>query len=78
MSNQKRYRIVEGSASSHCCFEYTVVDSHSSEGLSSDNYNKERYGFTFAPVCECFEKQHAESICNALNVMDDLAKQAGG
>jgi len=52
----ERYSIVEESLSGHCCFEYTVVDN---EILREDG--KPSW------ICETFEKEEAELICNALN-----------
>ena len=58
MSN-KRYIVVEGSLSKHCCFEFTVVDTHA---------GKEDYGdYWKRAMCETFAKDSADEICNALN-----------
>ena len=48
---EERFTVLEESFSGHCCFEYTVVETKS-DGKA---------------LCECFEKEHAEIICNALN-----------
>lgn len=52
-----RYKIVEGSESGHCCFEFSVIDTQ----------NKE----LFEPICETYTKRHAELICNCLNYHED-------
>lgn len=54
-----RYKIVPGSQSAHCCFQFTVVDTmrpvpYHSAGL-------------FEPVCECFDEADANLVCDALN-----------
>ncbi len=53
----ERYKIVEGSQSNHCCFDYTIVDMNS-KGWYKDEYE---------PVCECFQLGDAEFISKALN-----------
>jgi hypothetical protein len=55
----ERYIILEESSSSHCCFEYTVVDTKEGKETYGDYWKK--------PVCEAFEKEDAELICKALN-----------
>lgn len=59
MSNQ-RYKIVEGSQTSHCSFDYTVVDTN------------KPYFEKYEPICECFDKESAQLICNALNNHKDV------
>lgn len=54
----KRYVVVEGSQSSHCCFDATVVDT--SKPFKHD-------AARFEQVCECFEIEDAEKIAEALN-----------
>lgn len=55
----KRFIVLNGSESAHCCFEFTVIDT--SKG-------KEDYGdYWKETVCETFEKKHAIMICDALN-----------
>ena len=51
-----RYIILEESCSGHCCFEYTVIDTHI-----------EHNGTWKRTMCETFDKDKAEIICNALN-----------
>jgi hypothetical protein len=54
-----RFIVIEKSLSSHCCFGYTVVDTK--EG-------KEDYGdYWKKSMCETFDKEDAEIICNSLN-----------
>lgn len=56
MSDGLRYQVIEGSQSCHCCFEWSVIDTHDKQ------YRKEGQA-----VCECFEHQDAIAICEALN-----------
>jgi hypothetical protein len=54
-----RFIIVDESLSAHCCFDYTIVDTH---------FGKEDYGdYWKKTMCECFDKEEAENICQALN-----------
>lgn len=66
----KRYQIREGSQSGHCCFEATVVDTH-----KPDMYNGEHFFYNgeyqYTSVCEAFDMEDAELICNALNAMEE-------
>lgn len=55
--DEKRYKVVIGSQTAHCCFDATVVDTSEPTG----------FGGQFNPVCECFEVKDAERICAALN-----------
>lgn len=45
------YIVIEGSKSGHCCFDFTVVDT------TKKNES----------VCECFDREDAELIAEALN-----------
>lgn len=56
-----RFIILEESLSGHCCFEYTVVDTHGDDKVCESS------GIKGKTMCECFEKENAEIICNALN-----------
>lgn len=56
------YKVVEGSESAHCCFAYTVVDTSKPVIINGKQYDDQ-----FEAVCETFEKEDAEKICNALN-----------
>jgi hypothetical protein len=51
-----RYIILEESCSGHCCFEYTVIDTHIEDDVTWKR-----------SMCETFDKDKAETICNALN-----------
>lgn len=53
--NGERYCIEEGSQSKHCCFEWTVIDTHHPQNLA---------------ICECFELEDAKRICEALNLTE--------
>jgi hypothetical protein len=56
---EQRFQVFDGSQSGHCCFEYTVVDSHIAQKHSASGYEA---------ICETFEREQAEIICNALNI----------
>lgn len=59
-----RYKVVEGSQSCHCCFDYTVVDTHNPVMIGGRQYRDQ-----FEQVCECFYEVDANMICDALNAM---------
>jgi hypothetical protein len=62
-----RYKIVEESQSSHCCFGYTIVDTSKPQIIGDTQWVKDDGSLEWEGVCECFEKHQAELICNALN-----------
>jgi len=55
-----RYKVLVGSQSGHCCFDYTVVDTlkphpvYASQGL-------------FGAICETFSEEEAHAVARALN-----------
>ena len=55
-----RYKVLAGSQSGHCCFDYTVVDTlkphpvYASQGL-------------FDAICETFREEEAHAVARALN-----------
>lgn len=55
----KRYQVVKGSESAHCCFEATVIDTEKEMGSHPDW------------VCECFEPSRAHAIADAMNAADE-------
>jgi hypothetical protein len=57
-----RYKVIEDSQSGHCCFEATVVDTHSPVMMHGEHY-KGRYH----AVCECMDEDDAQMIADALN-----------
>lgn len=62
----ERYKVVKGSQSCHCCFEATVVDLSKPILYGNEQYEDD-CGPQFDSVCECFDMESAELICNALN-----------
>ncbi len=60
--SDKRYKVVEGSQSSHCCFEATVVDTTKPTMIGG-----KQYGNQFDAVCECFTLEEAQLVCDSLN-----------
>jgi len=65
-SDGKRYRVVRGSESGHCCFEATVIDT---EELFD---GKPDY------VCECFDPPRAHAIADAMNTADEATLNETG
>lgn len=65
----KRFLVVEGSQSAHCCFDYTVVDS-TRKVMIGPKWNQEWYDGQYEAICECFDKKDAERIAQALNAME--------
>ena len=50
-----RYKVIEGSNSGHCCFDYSVIDTDKNTPFEDGR------------ICETFYKPEADLICNALN-----------
>lgn len=58
-----RYIVINESQSAHCCFEATVVDSHTPRaGYASDD--------KYSQICECFSVEEAQKIADALNAAE--------
>jgi len=57
-----RFIVVDGSKSGHCCFEFSIIDTHRKTFKYDDGGISEPYA-----VCECFFKGEADEICKALN-----------
>lgn len=55
----ERYQVINESATSHCCFSHSVVDT---------TQRKEPMG-AVGVMCECFDQADAELICRALNLL---------
>ena len=55
----KRYQVVKGSESGHCCFKATVIDT-AKEAHRGLNW-----------VCECFDLPRAHTIADAMNTADE-------
>lgn len=65
----RRYRVIEGSQSVHCCFEYTVVDTARPvihKGVQYRDY--------FEAVCECFNRNDADLVCESLNLIHEQSR----
>ena len=55
-----RFKIVDESVSNHCCFSHSVIDTATKAdygGIRSD----------YVVMCECFDEESAQMICDALN-----------
>lgn len=59
-----RYKIYEGSASGHCCFEYTILDTQVYESIAGRPDDQVGY---FKSLCETFDENSAIQICLSLN-----------
>ena len=57
-----KYAIVNGSQSAHCCFDYTVVDTTRPYMIGGKQYDGR-----FESICECFDEEQAQLVCDALN-----------
>lgn len=62
-----RYKIVSGSQSAHCCFGFTVVDTHQRVIIGGKPWSTSSGEPEYEPMCECFDDEAAELICKALN-----------
>lgn len=58
----QRYQVIEGSQSSHCCFDYTVVDTTQPDMIGDKHYNDQ-----YIAICECFGEEDAKAIADAMN-----------
>lgn len=71
MTDKKRYQVVEGSESAHCCFEATVIDAQTPIMINGkphlDRFGNQR----FESVCECFSVDDANKIAGALNLKEE-------
>lgn len=63
-----RYKIVKGSESAHCCFDYTIVDSDTISMTYRDG------SVDYKTMCECFDLEEAQVILDALNRVNDNAE----
>ena len=61
-----RFIIYEGSKSSHCCFEATVMDSTRPVIIGGKQHEFQGIKH-YETVCECFSMEDAEIVCRALN-----------
>lgn len=68
-----RFKIMKGSATGHCCFEYSIVDSNEVISINEELEHEDDYKFkeTYNPICECLSRYHAIKIANALNYLYD-------
>ena len=67
-----RYKVVEGSHSAHCCFQWTVVDTSRPEMTGDGEQYVGRNGPEYEAVCECVTWEDADNICTALNYCEDM------
>lgn len=69
----ERYKVVEGSQSIHCCFDYTIVDTTKPEMIGGTQYRDDNDELQWVEICECFDEKSANLICKALNNYDTVA-----
>lgn len=62
MSDNTRYKVIEGSQSGHCCFQFTVVDTQNPTLIHGEHYKGQ-----YEAICECFDEDDAKIIVGALN-----------
>lgn len=63
----KRYSVVEGSVSGHCCFKFSVIDTMRPT-MNGDGKQMVLDGIAqFEGACECYEREDAYGIASALN-----------
>lgn len=61
-----RYIILKGSASAHCCFKFSIMDTAKPLIIGGEHYEEDGVK-QYESICECFFLNDAETICNALN-----------
>lgn len=66
----QRFKVVKGSQSAHCCFDFTVVDTAIPFLIGGEQYEGR-----FEEVCECFEEKDAELIARALNSLGEKERE---
>lgn len=65
-----RYKVFNGSKSAHCCFEATVMDTTKPEIIGGEHYAGSDGQLHYETVCECFNLEDAQLICDALNAAE--------
>lgn len=65
-----RYAIHDGSQSGSGFFEATVVDTTKPEIVNGKHYQGRDGQYHYESVCECFDREDAKRICDALNAAD--------
>jgi hypothetical protein len=65
-----RYKIVNGSVSGHCCFDYSIIDTRPDQ-LEKENQIKDIELWGGVMRCECFYYHDAECICEAMNMYEE-------
>lgn len=62
----ERYSVLNGSASGHCCFGATVVDTQTPHPAITGKSDW---------VCECYETWMAQKIADALNAAEPTGEE---
>ena len=66
-----RYQVFNGSISSHCCFEATVIDTEKPEFIGGEHYMDSDGRLHYESVCECFSIDDAQMIADSLNAVNE-------
>ena len=62
-----RYKIIKGSQTAHCCFEYSIVDTEKPVMFKRTDGTVYHYNDEYEVICECFEYCDAVLIAARLN-----------
>jgi hypothetical protein len=63
------FKIITGSRSGHCCFNWSVVDTTQPTMFGPHYYRDRQTGeMQYEAVCECYHEDDAKMIVDALNV----------
>jgi hypothetical protein len=63
----ERFKVINGSQSAHCCFDFTVVDTTDAVIVAGKQWLDRDGEPQWRAVCECFEEEDAVRITRALN-----------
>jgi len=68
MPTSSRFKVIDRSVSCHCCFSATVVDTSKPDLMANgEQFTDANGGLMFETVCESFDDDAAEMICDSLN-----------
>ena len=71
-ADSPRYKVIPESQSGHCCFDFTVVDTRRPVIIGGEQFEGQ-----FEAVCECFDENAANLVCNSLNAASKNETSAG-
>jgi len=67
MSDESRFYVLNGSISAHCCFDASVCDRTRPVMIGGEHYKGQHH-----QLCECFDREEAEQIRLALELLELL------